>query len=176
MPSPAPLLQSAAPAPQLCSPLRAAPPGGLREGPGSQRGSRTRRGPSAQATGTLGPPALAGRRDDPGPACQRATAPAPRSPWQLPPALPPPRPPTSGSSSSPPPPSPARACAPPPPLRTGLFPPLRFSRTNRGRSEGWGLDGAERGLGTPPACPWKRMNGAGGERVEGVEESEGNNK
>lgn len=65
MPSPAPLLQSAAPAPQLCSPLRAAPPGGLRERPTSQRGCRTRQGPSAQATGTLGPPAFAGRRDDP---------------------------------------------------------------------------------------------------------------
>lgn len=27
-------------------------------------------------------------------------------------------------------------------------------------------------MGPPPACPWKRMNGAGGKRVERVEASE----
>lgn len=159
--------------PNSAAPLRAAPPGGLRERPRSQRGCRTRQVPRPRQQGRSGLLLLPGAETTPGPACQRATAPAPRFPWQLPPALPPPQPPTSGSSSSPPPPSPARACAPPPPLLTGLFPPLRFSRTNPGRSKGWGLDGAEEGLGTPPACPWKRMNGAGGERVEGVEESEG---
>lgn len=61
-----------------------------------------------------------GAETTPGSACLRVVRPAPRFPWQLPPARPPPRLPTSGSSSSPPPPGPARACAPPPPLRPGL--------------------------------------------------------
>lgn len=159
--------------PNSAAPSGRRPLAGLGKGPRPNEAVGPGRDPRPRQQGRSGLLLLPGAETTPGPACQRATAPAPRFPRQLPPALPPARPPTSGSSSSPPPPSPARACAPPPPLRTGLFPPLRFSRTNPGRSEGWGLDGAEGGLGTPPACPWKRMNGAGGERVEGVEESEG---
>ncbi|ELK19501.1 hypothetical protein PAL_GLEAN10004365 [Pteropus alecto] len=94
------------------------------------------------------------------PARLSVVSPAPRFPRQLAPARPPPLPPTSGSSSSPPPPSPARACAPPPPLRTGLFSGFRLPGTNPGRSEGRSLGWAEGEVDTPPACPWKRMNGA----------------
>lgn len=79
--------------PNSAAPLRAAPPGGLRERPRSQRGCRTRQDPRPRQQGRSGLLLLPGAETTPGPACQRATAPAPRFPWQLPPALPPPRPP-----------------------------------------------------------------------------------
>lgn len=160
------------PTPAL-QPLKAAPPGGLRERLGSRPGCGTRQEPSRQARGALGFPECRAQRLPPG-LPVRGQSPAPRFPWQLPPAPAPPPPPTSGSSSSPPPPGSARACAPPPPLRTGRFPPLRLSGTNPGRREGRGLGWAEGGMATPLSCPWKRMNGAGGKGVEGLEESEEN--
>lgn len=136
--------------PPLCSPSVRRPLAGSGKGPSPEE-------PAGLETLSSGKRGAQRRHPRPPPACLR---PAPRFPWQLPPARPPPRPPTSGSSSSPPPPCPARACAPPLPRRTGLFPRLRLSGTNPGRSEGRCLRWAEGGVGTPPACPWKRMNGA----------------
>ncbi|XP_045715545.1 artemin-like [Phyllostomus hastatus] len=135
-PAPRPFSGQPRPPPSAApqQPLSAAPPGGLRERLESRESCRTRdpRPMQRVVSGLLG----AGHRDDhPAslPVCVRCVPglgfpgscrllrhhPCLLLPAALPLHLHP---------------APARACVPPPPLRTGLFPGLRLSGTNPGRS------------------------------------------
>lgn len=163
--------------PPTLQPPQGGAPGGLRERPRSQLeavGPGRTLGPGNRDA--PGPPAFAGRRDDPRACLSAGYGSRASVSWQLPPALPPPRPPTSGSSSSPPPPSPARASSAPTapdwalPSRSASQEPIRAEARGgawMGRREDWAR----------PACPWKEMvrlsGGSGGGRWRKVK---GNNK
>lgn len=74
--------------PNSAAPSGRRPLAGLGKGPRPNEAVGPGRDPRPRQQGRSGLLLLPGAETTPGPACQRATAPAPRFPWQLPPALP----------------------------------------------------------------------------------------